>query len=409
MFKFCRTLVLLAAFFSYTTIYGQEDIDDAPKTEKFDMDALRQWIRDKRLVTVKELGGDLSFSGEARTEFQTVHESQNGKDVRGSADGLRPAQTWDVEFNLMVDYRSERAWASIKLEFDNDMGSESGTTDNIRMEKCYLGGRLVAGDTFTFDAELGRRFLGTCFDSKVEFGSLFDGGLVRFNRAFPTIGDFYAIVGGIIVNEKKDFYAGAAEVGLLRIGNGGFYVKASYIDWKKYNRPSLTNDRFNFRVTQLQAGYLFYPWSKFLKFYAAGLYNDAAKRLPITHFKKLNGAWYAGVSYGLVRKQWDWAIDTNFQWVQAQAIPDFDASGIGRGNANKVGFYTTGMDGTGAATTSETAVGRGNYYGFLFDLIFAFTNNLTLFQSFQWSNTLDTSVGPNIRYRQYEAEFIFMF
>lgn len=408
MFKFCRGLIVFAALFSFSMVYAQEDVDGDQKTEKFNMDALRQWIRDKRLVTVKELGGDLSVSGEARTEFQTTHETRNGVKQRGS-DKLRPAQAWDVEFNLMLDYRSERAWASIRVEFDNDMGRESGTTDNINLEKCYLGGRIVAGDTFTFDSELGRRFLGTVFDSKIEFGSLFDGGLVRFNKAFPSLGDFYTTVGGIIVNEKKDFYAGAAEVGLLRIGNTGFFAKASYIDWKKYNRNSVNNQRFNFRVTQLQGGYQFYPWKKLIKFYAAGLYNDAAKKLPLTNFKKLNGAWYAGVSIGQVRKQWDWAIDTNFQWVQAQAIPDFDASGIGRGNAGKVGFYTTNVDGTGDPTTNKTAVGRGNYYGFLFDLLFAFTNNLTLFQSFQWSKTLDTNVGPRLNYRQYEAEFIFMF
>ncbi|HSW71848.1 MAG TPA: hypothetical protein VLG44_00370, partial [Chlamydiales bacterium] len=157
MFKFCRGLIVFAALFSFSAVYAQEDVDGDQKTEKFNMDALRQWIRDKRLVTVKELGGDLSVSGEARTEFQTTHETRNGVKQRGS-DKLRPAQAWDVEFNLMLDYRSERAWASIRVEFDNDMGRESGTTDNINLEKCYLGGRIVAGDTFTFDSELGRRF-----------------------------------------------------------------------------------------------------------------------------------------------------------------------------------------------------------------------------------------------------------
>lgn len=420
MSKASRIIFFLAAFFSLSCLYAQEQLqaDQKQDPDNFDMDALRRWIRDKRLVTVKEIGGDLSISGEVRTEFQNTSEQRNGVAQRGhNAATSRPSRAWDVEVNLMLDYRMERIWASVKLEFDDDMGILDGTMNKIALERAYFGGRIVAGDTFTFDAELGRRSaLLNVFDSKVEYGSLYDGMLLRFNKAFASIGDFYTLLGITLVDEKKDYYAYIGEIGMLKIGNTGLIMKLSYVDWKKYSidwkevakRPP-GDLRFNFRVSQLIVAYQFTKWGKFFKFYAAGLYNDAADRLPLTGNRKLNGAWYAGVSIGLVRKKGDWAVETNYQWVQAQAIPDFDASGIGRGNAAGVGFYTLNINGTGGPTTRATAVGKTNYKGWVIEALYAFTNNLTLQQSFAISRTLDKTVGPDLKYMQYEAEFIYAF
>ena len=40
--------------------------DDKTDPDSKDMDALRRWLQDKRLVTMREIGGDLSLSGEVR-------------------------------------------------------------------------------------------------------------------------------------------------------------------------------------------------------------------------------------------------------------------------------------------------------------------------------------------------------
>ncbi|MBU6384297.1 MAG: hypothetical protein KGR16_08315, partial [Verrucomicrobia bacterium] len=155
---------------------GDVQFDEKRDPDVDDMEALRRWIRDKRFITVKEIGGDLSLSGEVRTEFQDTNEVKAGIRQRGKgAATTKPQYAWDVEVNLMVDYRTDRTWAAIKLEFDDDMGTSSGTVNRIRLEKAYLGGRIIPGDTFTFDAELGRRYLFNVFDSKLEFSSLFDG------------------------------------------------------------------------------------------------------------------------------------------------------------------------------------------------------------------------------------------
>ena len=394
---------------------GDIQFDEKVDQNNDDMDALRRWLRDKRLVTVKEIGGDLSLSGEVRTEFQDTNERRNGVRQRGqdSATG-KPQYAWDIEVNLMVDYRTDRTWAAIKLEFDNDMGLRSGVMNNIKLEKGYLGGRIIALDTFTVDAELGRRFLFNVFDSKVEFGPLYDGVLFRFSKAFPSVGDYYFNAGALLVDDKVNHYAYVAEMGGLRIANVGLNMKYSIIDWYKPYANELNNLRFKFLISQFLTSYQMYPdWlgKRLIKFYAAGLTNHLAGGVVQTHGERQNWAWYTGVSIGLVKKKGDWAIDTNYQWVQAQAVPDFDRAGIGRGNAENVGFYTNDINGNPAsgATTAATAVGSGNYHGFEIEALYAFTDNLTVLQNFKCSWTLDKNIGPDLTYKQYELEFIYAF
>ncbi|HSX10294.1 MAG TPA: hypothetical protein VLF94_01060 [Chlamydiales bacterium] len=415
-------LVLSTPLFSQQTppkqkVIAQGDIqfDSKKEPDVDDMEALRRWIRDKRMVTVREIGGDLSLSGEVRTEFQDTTEVRNGVRQRGEGAALeKPQYAWDVEVNIMIDYRTDRTWAAMRLEFDNDMGQRSGTVDKIRLEKAYLGGRIVPGDTLTIDSELGRRYLFDVYDSKLEFSSLFDGVLFRFSKAWPSVGDFYCNPGALLVDDKVNHYAYVVEVGALRIANVGLNIKYSLIDWYKPYANKLNNLRYKYLVSQLLFNYLCYPeWigKRLIKFYGAALTNSLAGGVEQTNGRRQNWAWYAGVTLGLVKKQYDWSVDFNYQWVQAQAVPDFDASGIGRGNAAGVGFYTTAGNGdpTKGATTNATAVGGTNFKGFELQALYAFTDNLTVQQIFKYSTTLNTNIGPNIRYKQYEAEFIYAF
>jgi hypothetical protein len=408
-----KSLFFFITFFSPVVFAQTADVEFEEKTEQEDMDALRRWIRDKRLVTVKEIGGDLSLSGQVRFEFQMAGEERNGIRQRGHNAATRaPARSYDVEVNLMLDYRTDRSWAAIKLEYDNTMGTQTGTVNRIALEKAYLGGRVIAGDTFSWDFEVGRRYLNNVFDSKVEFGSLFDGALLRFSKATQDIGDFYTNAGVLVINEKKDHYAYVAEFGFLHLFNTGTYAKLSYINWKKTFKKNPPNLRYNYRVSQLQLGYQSTPsWlrHKLLKLYAAVLYNDAADKLPLTNFERQNIGWYTGFSIGQVRKEGDWALDTNFQWMQAQVVPDFDAAGIGRGNAARVGTYTTNINGSGAPTTNQTSVGSGNFYGWQMELLYAFTSNLTVLQNLKMSWTLDENIGPNLKFKQAEIELIYAF
>jgi hypothetical protein len=59
------------------TIEGQTDV------QQRDNKALQDWINAKRQVTVKEIGGALSISGEVRFEYQCINEKINGIAQRG--------------------------------------------------------------------------------------------------------------------------------------------------------------------------------------------------------------------------------------------------------------------------------------------------------------------------------------
>lgn len=337
-----RQLFLLTSCLSLHTLSFADTIEAGAELEDRDIQALREWINTKRQVSLKEIGGDLSISGEVRTEFQSAWEKRNGVDQRGSK-GFLPGQAFDVEFNLMLDYRTDRTWASVKLEFDNDAGIFSGTLNKIALERCYWGVRVLDCDEYTFDIETGRRFMSSIFDSKVQFGSFFDGILFRYDHAFEKIGDFYIHAGPFVINDNKNHFGYVGEIGFLNIVGTGFYTKVSLIDWDtKHYALGFVNHRFQFLVGQLTAGYRFRLESikKLGVVYAAFLWNFLAEKRAVSNFQRANWAAYAGLSLGQLRKQWDFALDINYQIVAAQAIPDFDSSSNGVGNANRSGFYT---------------------------------------------------------------------
>ncbi|GAB4186864.1 MAG: hypothetical protein Tsb0015_05010 [Simkaniaceae bacterium] len=415
------------------TLKGNQELAqsgvDRDVVDQVDIEALRDWINTKRQVTVKELGGRLSISGEVRTELQSTNERKNAKRQRGSGGEVSgvPTRAYDIEVNLMLDYRADRTWAAIKLEFDNNAGNISGTFNRLTLERAFFGVRAIQGDTFTTDVELGRRRLNYTFDSRIEFGSFMDGILVKYDHALDFLGDFYIHGGPFVINEKKDQYGWVGEVGLLGLGNTGFYTKYSLIDWDTKNlHNSIENRRFQFLNSQWILGYKFVPrkWNKTVTCYAAGLLNHAAtgrplvekdaagnvvKKVNLTNGKKANWAAYIGFSMGEVRKVGDWSLDVNYQWVAAQSIPGFDAAGIGRGNAADVGFYTKKPDGTGGLNDRSDAVGFTNYKGLSIELLYLMTNNLTLMQGWRQSVTLDKDIGPLLRYKQYEIELIYAF
>lgn len=414
--KTWKALALTSLFLTLGSLplHAQND-DGTPGLEQRDIEALRDWINTKRQVTVKERGGNLSISGEVRTELQSTNEKKDGIKQRGHGGAVpgTAVRAWDVEVNLMLDYRSDRTWATIKIEFDNDAGIIGGTFNRLSVERAFFGGRIVNADLYTMDLEFGRRFLNYTFDSKIQFGSFMDGILFKYDHALQSIGDFYFHGGPFLVNERIDQYAYVGELGLLNIGGTGLYSKLSFINWDtKKTADRLRNLAFEFRNLQLTLGYKFVPdwwWKKITTVYAAGLFNTAARPHVVTANKKQAFAWYLGFSIGELRKKWDWSFDINYQWVQAQAVPDFDGTGVGRGNAAKFGLYSRRSKGQGAATTVETAVGAGNFKGLSVELLYNLTNNITVYQAWRQSVNYTNAIGPDFSYKQYEIELIYVF
>ena len=386
------------------------DVDDD------DIQALRDWINSKRMITVRELGGQLSISGEVRAEMQATAETKKGIAQRGRGT-KSPTHAYDVEFHLGVDYRTENTWAAARLRFDNDAGIiqdffGSGTNNKLKVDKAYFGYRLIDRDRHTMDIEVGRRGMFLLFDSKLQFGSNFDGVSLKDSYAIDGVGDVYYQLGAFIVNEKKNQAGYVGEVGILNVANTGFYTKYSLIDWDTKDDISIPQE-FHFINSQLLLGYKYIPqpWDKVINFYLGGLYNHRARELKISDHKKANFASYLGFSIGQIKQAGDWAFDANYQLVAAQSIPSFDCLGIGMGNSSGNGFYyTKSKDKEGpVAATRKTAEGNVNYRGFRLTLQYMLTNNLNLFQEWSQSITLDDSIGPFRRYKQYELELIYAF
>ncbi|HSW86806.1 MAG TPA: hypothetical protein VLG49_04825 [Rhabdochlamydiaceae bacterium] len=413
MNKMPRLLYLCAAFLLGSSLFAAE-----AEMDENDIQVLREWINTKRQVTVKELGGALSISGEVRTEFQRSREKRNGKEQRGTRSNCQlPNQAFDVEVNLMVDYRQDRTWAAVKWEFDNDAGAISGTFNRLKLERAYFGLRAIAADTCTVDVEIGRRRIGTILDSKLEFDSFFDGIFLKYDQHLEMIGDAYVHVGVFLVDEHHNHYAYLGEIGVLNAGNTGFYSKYSLIDWDtKHYRKSFKEDRFEFLVSQLIVGYRFQPsrWTKGAIVYLAGLYNHAARKLPITGHRRANFGGYLGFTLGELKKRNDWSLDANYQVLAAQCVPDFDVSGVGLGNACKSGFYFNRVKQANGkekdeATDRRTAGGNVNFRGYAISLDYLLTNNLDIQQSWQQAITLWDTIGPFRRFHQYELELIYAF
>ena len=419
---FNRFIYLCASCVMFSSL-SADTIDEGDDIDARDINALREWINTKRQVTVKELGGALSIAGEVRTEFQSTGETRNGIKQRGVGGAVLgvggipiPQNGFDIEVNIMMDYRADRTWGSIKLEFDNDAGVFSGTLNKLKLEKAYWGARMVDADAYTIDAELGRRRMSTIVDSKIEFNSFFDGAWFKYDHGFENLGDLYVHAGAFIINEHKEQFGYVGEIGMLNVGMTGFYTKYSLIDWDtKDFHNNVVKRRFDFIVSQLILGYKFVPnnLKKIVQIYLAGLCNHRARGRKITDHKKVNLGGYAGFSIGEIRKKGDWAFDANYQVLQAQCIPDFDSQGIGLGNSINSGFYTVNVndfDGLpGGKNTRKTAGGNVNYRGFQLTLDYLLTNQLDMQQSWQQAITLDHAIGPFRRFKQYEIEFIYGF
>lgn len=418
--------MLLRRFFSVFALFSvlgvsvsAATLDDSDDVDQKDINAVREWINTKRQVTVREMGGALSLSGEVRTEFQSTAEVLDGIKQRGHGgqvlmkDGVPlPQNAFDIEVNIMLDYRADKSWGSIKLEFDNDAGIFSGTLNKLKLERAYWGVRVLDGEEYSCDVELGRRRMSSLADSKLEFNNFFDGAWFRYDQKYDPIGDLYLHLGVFIINENKNQFGYLGELGVLNIADTGLYAKYSLVDWNTKNQHNrVKNLRFDFLVNQLVLGYKFLPTKlqKIVQVYAAGLLNANAHRIAITNYSRKNWGTYVGVSIGELKKKGDWAFDINYQVLAAQCVPDFDVAGIGTGNASNAGFYTANIDGSGDATNIRTAGGNVNYRGFQMTLDYLLTNQVNIQQSWQQSITLDTNIGPFHRFKQYEIEFIYGF
>jgi hypothetical protein len=278
----------------------------------------------------------------------------------------------------------------------------SGTRSGIDLRKAFVGFNLYADDTARFDIEVGRRNLYNIFDSNVQFLSRFDGILFKFSdTSSPFLGDWYWNLGTFVIDDRVNHFGVATEVGLLNVCNKCVDLKYSYIDWNKNgrNRCGVHHpDGFKFRNSQftlIHRGFFDYL-DKQTKAYGAVVINHAAHSQYREFCNNKRFAWYVGFTLGRVLEAGDWSVDLQYQYVEANAIPDRDVSGIGRGNVLGESF-----------TASRR--GNTNFQGMRLEAIWALSDNLSLDGVFEYSQALDKHIGGDHNFSQLELEVIYAF
>ena len=411
-----KYLLILFTLFQVASYAIDEPILVPKATDNFteeEIKDLKEWIKNKRQrVGIKSLGGDLTISGQVSVDMGQTNEVVNGvKQVgSGSLNPNKGTRAYNVSMDLLLNYKADPTWIATKLKFKNKAGVTTGTSNSISLERAFMGVRFLEGETYTMDFEFGRRQLLYTFDSLIQFRSYMDGAMYKYDQSIDDVGDLYFHGGPFVVDFKKDHYSYVFEFGVLNIGNTGIYTKYSFIDWDTKNYGNtLCDDEFRFRNSQVILGYKTIWFGKVVTLFGAGLINSAARRLEITANKKANVAWYAGFFIGEAKQRGDWAVNCNYQYVMPQAVPNFDSIGVGRGNASGCGFYYNEVNGQKVPTTRRSAVGTGNYKGFTIDILYLFTGNLTLSQSYSQSIRQDKAVGPIFRYKNYTLKLTYIF
>lgn len=425
-------LPLAMAVCGFTTV-NAADFSTVQEARERDPDAVLDYLKSKRAITMAEKGGNLTISGDIQAEWDYMKCRTHGKTLRGSKSSKVKAYTkpdytpfatseFNIEVNLMFDYKADRTWAAIQFQFDDPMGIReahvdrkerpkhglknrlygSGEQDNIVMRKAYMGYNFIDQGTSRLDLEIGHRRLYDVFDSEVQFYNFFDGALLKYAHSFEGITDFTAKAAAFVVDYTVNHFGYVGELGFLNIADTGLDLKYSIIDWKRdgANRYGKKHARGSeFLVSQYTAAYtLPADWLRWkTKVYGAFLHNSEAKKHGYTHNEKAANAWYAGVKMGEVRKKGDWAVDARYEWVQAQAVPETDLSGIKRDNPTNTSFYRHNWG------------GFGNYKGYKLEAFYAFTDNLTLNTSFEKVREENRRIGGKHRSYQFQLAAIYAF
>jgi hypothetical protein len=392
----------------------EEDIVD-PRT-------LRDYVESRGLIQCRQKEGMLTIAGDVRARWIAQGERLNGRRVRGRGTRIG-VNRFKSEINLFFDYAAPKTWVSTKLKFVNFAGRDGGSATKVEMERAFIGYDIFECDDYEEDfyIEVGRSNLDYVFESRVEFGSIFDGIHLFYTRCVPNVGQFTIHGGPFIVDSVTNHYAWVVETFVTKWRGTGFSFKYSLIDWNRgrrtFNFGGLTaagtrllrhNPRYRFLVSQMLFGYeksIDFCGCKALFLYAAVLVNHDAKRHPQTDFRKLNGAWYVGFTLGKLCKGGDWSIDINWQSVGAQSIPEFDLSGIGHGNA--AGGFLSDAIVLGLPLRAVRLF--TNYQGIEANALYAVTDSLSLRAKAQYSVPIVKRVGGQFRFKSLEMSVIYAF
>lgn len=403
------------------------------------------WLQQRDRI-LNELDGktdDPAITADIRAKWKNQYKRTNGHMTRGvhavvpetvptaatsTVEGTpmtAPANKYTIEANLYIDYETCRNWIEAKIQFKNDMGIESGTDNKIALQKAWIGYDFFDDNWGDLDGEIGRKPCSEIFDSRIQFDSTFDGALITWRNKWQRTGEFFIHGGPDLIDARTTQFAFLGEMGLEEAFDTGAYGKLSLAWWrhKGADRYNVKNSpKYRFINPQLLLGYDFcketfgFP----VGVYAAALYNCAAKPTVSSAGKKRAFAWYAAIEFGKLKKCGDFFFDVCYQEVGQQAVPNFDLSGIGRGNSTSWGDAAVIVDPTDPKNFSPNSAvltipasqvqGNTNYRGVEVRFMYNFTDELTFKATVDVSRQKTRVVGGGGNtYRSGELQLIYGF
>lgn len=389
-----------------------------PNSDNFiDPKILRDFVESKGLIECRQKEGRLTIAGDVRARWLATGEKVNGISQRHFKSD-HAVNVFKSEVNLFFDYTTPKAWVTTKLKWGVIDGIDGGSLTKVDLDRAFIGYDIYEKGCEDFYLEVGRSKFDYMFESRVEFASFFDGIHLFYTNKYEGTGVFTIHGGPFIIDSLTNHYGWVVETGFKQLGGTDFSVKYSLVDWLRF-APTYDygknkgehlvrdNPRYRFLVSQLILGHeqkIDFPGCKMLYLYAAVLANHAAQKSRTVPSYE-NKAWYAGFTLGKLCKACDWSVDINYQWVQAQSIPEFDLSGIGHGNAANLLL----SDAILALTSPSGAIGFTNYQGFEMLGLYALTDSLTLRAKASWSKPIDIHLGGDFTYKNFEMAVIFAF
>lgn len=459
-FRFLLLLTFLQVSLSAAEVVIQDTSAHDQELNERDFAALRDYLNTKR-EDLESKKTSLAISGDVRFEWRHMNEKISDVDcglinVRGRhrkdpdpKDNTPVSRNdFDCEFNLKFDYVMDRSWAVAHIQYDESAGVDSqklkcdvdphgwfgsGRSDRLNLRKAYMGYNFWLEPHSRLDIEVGRRGnLYHVFDSRVQFLSRFDGILLKWSSKPECFKEIYVKMGGLVVDERVDHFAYVVEAGFMNIYNSGFDFKYSFIDWCNqvgsrcverddpacdFKLKKLYNPwAYDFAVSQWSLCYHFDEdvFCVPAKIFGAFLMNH--KRKYYKQYQEEDGvpvivnghriverkwrenlAWYVGLAVGEVVKEGDWALEIQYQVVQALAVPGQDAGGIGTGNVFDFTLY------------SPRHIDNTNYRGWKVEGLYALTDNITMDTIIEQSWTDNPHIGGSHPYSKLEVEAIYAF
>ncbi len=442
-----RFFILLIAFvcttsplFAETSNNFAVQISDLlDTTNQKDLWAVREWLRTKRVALNNKLG-DFSLSGDIKAEWRNVFQDlgtfTNPAGIRFPAinitGGPASPSTWNnnlytIDFRLYFDYKADKTWASVKLDFDEAAGLFSGESNNLALTRANIGYHLYDDGNMRLDVIVGRQRAYELYDSQVQFNSTFDGFTGLYSLGLDGLADVSIHSGGYVFNALASHPMWVVQLGAYDLFDTGFYMEYAFINWSKNTSSTpITNlatgttirvgsEKWAFRNNQFILGYVFNPeiFGRDVRLFGGILWNALAR--PRTMFRLSNGttdstqslAGWIALQIGSVQRAGDWALQAQWQVVQPFAVPDWDMAGFGRGNGSQsslIGFETF------SRVTNLSGNGNANYNGFGLDFLYSVTNELVMEACFTRTLSATSSVpGRSSTYTNFTLAAIYGF